>query len=375
MRVLHVYKTYPPVLGGIEGHLQLLSRAQVERGVKVTVLVTGRGPTRETVEDGVTVIRCRRLAELRSMPISLDLVRRLRRLRPDVTHLQSPFPLGELAHWLFGCSRATVVSYQSDIVRQRFLGRLYRPLLIRGLQRADRILVTSPRYLETSPVLRRVASRCRVVPLGVEVDAWSRPDPELVADFRRRWPGPLVVFVGRHRAYKGLEDLIAAAERTPGARFLLAGDGPMRRLVENAARRGGGAERIHFAGDLSRAELAACYAAADLLVLPSRLRSEAFGLVLVEAMAAGLPVISTEVGTGTSWVNVDGETGLVVPPADPAALAGAIARLLADPERRREMGRAARTRASARFSAETMVENVLDVYRQAVAGRPLSEAR
>ncbi len=372
MRVLHVYKTYPPVLGGIEGHLELLCRHQARQGLEVTVVVTGAGPTRETVEDGVRVIRCRRLAELRSMPLSLDLVRRVRGLRPDVTHLQSPFPLGELAHWLGGRSRATVVTYQSDIVRQRFLGRLYRPLLVRGLRRADRILVTSPRYLETSAVLRRVASRCQVVPLGIEVDAWSRPDPELVARFRRRWPGPLVLFVGRHRAYKGLEDLVAVAERTPGARFLLAGDGPRRRAVEQAARRGDAAGRIHFAGDLSRAELAACYVAADLLVLPSRLRSEAFGLVLVEAMAAGLPVISTELGTGTSWVNLDGESGLVVPPADPAALAAAISRLLADPERRRRMGQAARARVVAEFSAELMVERVLEVYRQVLAEKPVS---
>ncbi len=372
MRVLHVYKTYPPVLGGIEGHLELLCRRQVEQGLEVTVLVTGDGPTREAVEDGVRVVRCRRLAELRSMPLSIDLVRRLRGFRPDVTHLQSPFPLGELAHWLAGRSRATVVSYQSDIVRQRFLGRLYQPLLLRGLARADRILVSSPRYLETSPVLRRVASRCQVVPLGVELDAWSRPDLERVADFRRRWPGPLVLFVGRFRAYKGLEDLVAAAERAPEARFLLVGDGPLRRLVEKAARRGSAAGRIDFAGDLSQAELAACYAAADLLVLPSRLRSEAFGLALVEAMAAGLPVISTELGTGTSWVNTHGETGLVVPSADPAALAGAISQLLAAPERRREMGQAARSRVVAEFSAEAMVESILEVYRQVLAESPVS---
>ncbi len=370
MRVLHVYKTYPPVLGGIEGHLELLCRRQAEQGLEVTVVVTGEGPTRETVEKGVRVIRCRRLAELRSMPISLDLARRVRRSRPDVTHLQSPFPLGELAHWLVGRSRATVVSYQSDIVRQRFLGRLYRPFLLRGLARADRILVSSPRYLATSPVLRRVASRCQVVPLGVETRAWSRPDPELVADIRRRWPGPLVLFVGRHRAYKGLEDLVAAAERAPRARFLLVGDGPRRRAVEEAARRGRAADRIHFVGDLGRAELAACYAAADLLVLPSRLRSEAFGLVLLEAMASGLPVISTELGTGTSWVNLDGETGLVVPPADPEALAEAISGLLADPGRRRRMARAARARVAALFSAEAMVESTLEVYRQILARKP-----
>ena len=118
---------------------------------------------------------------------------------------------------------------------------------------------------------------------------------------------------------------------------------------------------------MSQAELAACYAAADLLVLPSRLRSEAFGLVLLEAMAAGLPVISTELGTGTSFVNADGETGLVVPPANPAALAGAISRLLANPEQRREMGQQARVRVAAEFSAEAMVESILDVYRQVLA--------
>ncbi len=161
MRVLHVYKTYPPVLGGIEGHLELLCRRQVEQGLEVTVLVTGDGPTREAVEDGVTVVRCRRLAELRSMPLSIDLVRRLRGFRPDVTHLQSPFPLGELAHWLEG---------QADLRSAQF-GRGYVPdppdpepaPVELDLQE---ILSAVERVLEAIP--RRVLHRVVPRPLDVE---------------------------------------------------------------------------------------------------------------------------------------------------------------------------------------------------------------
>jgi len=169
MHILHLYKDYPPVLGGIENHIQVLAEAQVRAGHRVTVLVCDPGP-RTTVreENGVTVIRAGRLATAASMPLSLSQPLRLARLRPDIVHVHSPYPLGELANALLGQARATVITHHSDIVRQRGWLRLYGPLLRRVLARADRIIATSPRYIETSPWLWPVREKCVVVPLGVD---------------------------------------------------------------------------------------------------------------------------------------------------------------------------------------------------------------
>ena len=169
MKVLHIYKAYPPVVGGIEYHLRLLAEAQARRNLDVTVLVAsavGRASVHE--ESGVRVIRTRPWMAVASTPVSPGLARWTRRIVPDVTHLHFPYPPGELAHWAFGRGRVTIVSYHSDIVRQRWLGRLYGPLMRRLLIKSDWVLVGSPPYLQTSPHLREMTESCSVVPYGID---------------------------------------------------------------------------------------------------------------------------------------------------------------------------------------------------------------
>ena len=313
MRILHVYKDYYPVLGGIENHIRLLADGQAARGHQVAVLVTSLTP-RTTVEDrgGVRVIKAGRAVTLSSTPVSLSFPIYFARLRPDITHLHFPYPLGELAHLLLGRGRPTVLTYHSDVVRQRGWLRLRRVL-----RRADRIIATSPHYVASSPYLREVANRCRVIPLGVETVRFARADLEAVGTLRARFGGPLLLFVGRLRYYKGLPHLLQALQGLPEARLLVVGDGPMQGAWEAETQRLGLADRVHFLGEVPEGDLPAYYHACDLFVLPADQRSEAFGAVLLEAMASGRPVVSTELGTGTSWVNRHGETGWVVPPADP----------------------------------------------------------
>lgn len=364
MHVVHVYKDYPPVLGGIENHLRLLAEGQARRGLRVTVLVTSRGRrTSVRRENGVEVVRAARLTEVASTPLSWSLISRLRALSPDVLHLQFPYPLGEVAQLLSRRGRALVVSYQSDIVRQRWLGRLYRPIARRLLERADRILPSSEAYLRSSETLRPYAAKSTVVPLGIEVERFASPDPEGVAEILRRWPGPLVLFVGRLRYYKGLGTLIEAMESLE-ATLLVVGRGPMEARWKRQAGAGSAAERIRFLGDVADSKLPLYHAAADVFALPSCRRSEAYGLAQAEAMAAGTPVVSTELGTGTSFVNLHGETGLVVPPQDPAALADALGKILGSSDLRHEMGEKAKVRARAELDADLMVRRVVDVYGQ-----------
>lgn len=360
MHILHLYKDYFPVLGGIENHIRVLAEAQAAAGHQVTVLVCdpGRRTRRETM-NGVTVVRAGRLTTRASMPLSLAQPRELLRHRPDIVHVQSPYPLGELANWLTRRGRATVITYQSDVVRQQGWLRLYAPLLRRVLRAADRIIATSPRYIETSPWLSPVAATCAVVPLGVDA-AVFRPGET------RHHESPRLLFVGRLRYYKGLDTLLNALTQLPGVSLTVAGDGPMRAPWEALARELGLGERVRFAGDVDDADLPGLYHQADLFVLPANARAEAFGTVLLEAMASGLPCVTTELGTGTSWIVHHSVTGLVVPPADAGALAQAIASLLADAPRRAAMGAAGRARVEERFTVERMIEGVAAVYRQAV---------
>ncbi len=369
MRILHLYKDYAPVLGGIENHVRVLAEAQVQRGHDVTVLVANRGwRTSHQTMNGVHVVRASRLGTIASTPISPSLFRWLSRLDVDITHLHFPHPPGEVAQLLFGRATATVLTYHSDIVRQRRLLRIYEPLLRRVLAQVSRILVDSPAYAETSRYLLDVRDKCTVVPLGIDVERFEDRAGESAARLRARWglpiDRPVAVFVGRLRYYKGLDYLLRALPLVPDVHLLLVGSGPLWDRTRALAARLGLAGRVVFTGDVDDEDLPACYKAGDLFVLPSHTRAEAFGTSIVEAMSAGLPVISTEIQTGTSWVNQAGVTGLVVPPCDPDALAGAIRTLVADPALRASMGRAGLARARAHFQAATMVDAVEKVYRE-----------
>jgi rhamnosyl/mannosyltransferase len=374
--VLHVYKDYFPVLGGIENHVRLLAQEQVRRGLDVTVLVTADGlRTVEKNDQGVRVIKAGRLTTVASTPISLSLFAQLRRLRPDVTHLHFPYPVGELAQLLCGRSRSTVVTYHSDVVRQKALLKVYRPIMQRVLDRADRLIATNAAYVASSPFLRDRSSRTSVVPLGISTEALARVSPEEVASLRARFaagrsgPGspptrgsrPLLVSVGRLRYYKGL-DVAIRAMRGVDATLLIVGSGPMAAEWTNLVRRLGLSDRVVFAGEVPDAELPAYFHAADIYVSSASHRSEAFGISLLEAMACGKPLVSTELGTGTSFVNRHGETGLVVPANDPERLADAILRLLASPGERERMGRAGRARVEAEFTLAIMADRIDAIY-------------
>jgi len=365
MRILHVYKDYAPVLGGIENHIRALAEAQVRDGHQVTVLVCNRGP--HTVEEnlnGVRVIKVGRVTTVASTPLSPDFPRVLRSLRPDITHLQAPYPVGEVAQWLTGRGRPYVISYQADVTRpeQRAIMRLYGPLFRRILRGAGSVLVTSPNFAASSPYLRAVAERVRIVPLGIDVSRFAPPaSPAAARPFT-------LLFVGALRHYKGVDDLIHTLPHLPPeTRLLIAGDGPKRVEWETLCAALGLRGRVTFLGSVTDEALPGLYHAADVFVLPSNSPAESFGTVLVEAMAAGLPCVTTEVGSGTSYVVEQEVTGFVVPPRSPDALAGALTRLTTDASLRARMGAAGRERAVRLFKFEDMIARVEAVYRSALA--------
>lgn len=368
MRIVQIYKDYFPVLGGIENHVRQLSEGLAARGHMVTVLTTSR--TRQTeianTAPRLTVVKAARDLQLASTPISFAMFARARRLRADLIHLHFPYPPADLAALLMPHETPVVVTYHSDIVRQRTLLRVYRPLMALTLRRAARLIATSPHYLASSPFLRPHAARCAIVPLAVDVDRFAEADQQRVAELRAAHPGRLLLFVGRLRYYKGLHILLDALQSVD-ATLLIVGSGPERERLAAQAAQLGISERVRFLGDLPDEDLPIAYHAADLFVLPAHLRAEALGLAQIEAMASGTACISTELGTGTSFANLHGATGLVVPASDSAALAQAINTLLADPVLRQQMGTAGRQRARELFSVSRMLDAIEGVYRDAIA--------
>lgn len=365
-RVLHVGKYYPPYHGGMETHLHALCGA-IRDEVDVEVLVANDGPrtVRELVDD-VPVTRLGTVATLASTPFTPGLVDEINRSRADIVHLHFPHPTGVLA-WL--ASRhpgKLVVTYHSDVVRQRVLGALFTPILHRALGQAAAIVCTSPQYVESSPVLQRHVDRCRVLPFGVPSGTLERPDPRAVAEIRARFGDRIVLSVGRMVGYKGYEYLIRAMREVDG-RLLVVGNGPLRPELEREIAAAGVGDRVALLGSVP--DMAPYLHACDVFALASVQRSEAFGIVQVEAMASGKPVVNTALDSGVPYVSRHGETGLTVPPRDPAALAGAINRLLGDAALRQRLGGAGRRRAAALFSVDAMRTATLDLYDELLAGR------
>lgn len=387
IRVLHVYKDYyPPVLGGIEKHLHTLAHLQTTQGLDVTVLVTNpdRFPrglrtriSREIVPGqeraSVRIIRAGRLFTAASTPISPAQAWNQLCLRANIVHLHFPYPPGEVVNYLARHDCPTVITYHSDVIRQRVILRLYRPLLRRVLRAADAIIASSPHYVRSSPFLSTLRDRVHVIPLGIDLTPFLGVNSRRAAEKRhsllRGESHNVILFVGRLRYYKGVDVLVRALQRVPGTVLWIVGTGPMEEAWRRLVAALGLTSRVYFLGDVPEAELPLYYAAADLFVLPSVSRAEALGLALVEAMASGLPVISTELGTGTSFVNVEGETGFVVPPGDAEALAVAIQTLLTNKEMRQQMGEAARQRAMREFNAQVMAERILNLYTALLARR------
>jgi rhamnosyl/mannosyltransferase len=369
IRVLHVYKDYYPVLGGIENHVKLMAEQLAPRDdIDVRVLTTNPGlRTRREVIEGVEVVKAGRIATVASTPLSFSLFREMAQWRADIIHLHFPYPLGELAYLLRGGSSRAVITYHSDVVRQQGLLRLYRPFLWRVLNRVDRVIATSANYVESSPFLSQIRQKCQIIPLGIDTKRFESVGESAIEDWHKRFPGPKILFVGRFRYYKGLRYLIEAMHQID-ATLLLSGSGPLEAELRTQVMEAGLGGKVIFLGEVSDDVLPSLYHAADIFVLPAVERSEAFGLTQVEAMASGTPCICTEVGTGTSWVNVHDETGLVIPPRQSIFLTEAINRLLGDDDLRRSMGENARKRAQKEFSVDRMVKDTVSIYKSLAAG-------
>jgi len=353
MKIVQVYKdVHPFVRGGIERYVHDLSMFLAGSGHDVDVLVAGdaRGNLKCEVS-GFNVVRYPCICRILSNPISPGLGRILKTIPADIIHFHVPLPSAVIAWLLTGRNTPYVVTYHSDIVRQSFFLPLYGPLLRRFLRGASRIISTSPVYRDTSVYLSDL-DNTEVIPIGSDLDVFRPSDtsPE----------GSYFLFVGRFRKYKGISILLDAWNEFPERKLVMAGGGPLENTVRKRIRQEN--LNIEIVNDPDDQNLIELYQNARCLILPSILRSEAFGMVQTEAMACGIPVISTALPTGVPWVNTDNVSGLIVQPGNASELADAI-RSMDDLELHSRLSSGALDRAVKQFNARMLfsrIESILE---------------
>jgi rhamnosyl/mannosyltransferase len=364
LKVLEVNKFYPPHIGGIETLIAQRAEYFAENpDVEVRVLVCqekGRGSVEHL--NGVEVTRCGSLGTYFSCPLSVSFLRKFRKMSAwaDVIEIHTPFPLGDLACLLSGFKGRVIIAWHSDVIKQKKLLMLYKPLLRRFLRRADRIVTATAGHIESSAFLPEFRDKCRIIPYPLEIERYTdAPLSPILTQQLHKADAVKVLFVGRMVYYKGVEVLLDAFAQVRGAELFLCGTGPL----EDTLRQRAQCPEVHFMGRLSDGDLKSAFADCDIFVLPSVENSEAFGIVQQEAMVYGKPVINTSLPTGVPYVSVNGETGLTVPPRDVRALAQAIQKLIDDPALRAAYGRKAMQRVREEYDAAKCMRQILEVLK------------
>lgn len=367
MRVLHFYKTYfPDTVGGVEQVIYQIARGVSAYGVETEILtLTKKTEPEETLFiDNHLVHRARLDFQIASTGFSLSALLRFVQIakQVDLVHYHFPWPFMDVVHFISLLKKPSIVTYHSDIIRQRFLLNFYRPLMHCFLSHVDRIVATSPNYFATSRVLDRYQRKTCVIPIGLDKTSYPQISPSLLRHWRNRVGEGFFLFVGMIRYYKGLHILLDAVQGTT-FQVVIVGSGPVEKELKRHAKRLG-LNNIHFLGTLCEEDKVALIKLSLAIVFPSHLRSEAFGISLLEGAMLGKPMISSEIGTGTSYINIHNETGLVVPPGDPRAFRDAMGFFLHHPQIAAKMGKNAEARYWRLFTSEHMAVSYVDLYKQ-----------
>ncbi len=366
MNVLHCYKTYfPDTIGGVEQVINQIIQSTSSLGVKAEVFsLTPKQAKRTILVNGHSVHRCRSNLEIASTPISISAFVRFAQLakEADIIHYHFPWPFIDLLHFACRIKKPTLVTYHADIIKQKHWLKLYKPLQKCFLSSVDRIVATSPNYFASSHVLQPFANKVDIIPIGLDKSHYPTPDRTTISRWKNRFPEKFFLFIGVCRYYKGLSTLIEAA-KTVETPIVIAGSGPIESELK-AQVNTLGLKNIHFLGQINTEDKVALLMLCLALVFPSNRRSEAFGVSLLEAAMFGKPMVSREIGTGTSFVNIDKVTGLIIPPHSSDALRAAMTFLLNHPEEAAAMGTNAEQRYWELFTASKMGSAYFKLYCQ-----------
>lgn len=369
LKVLHFYKTYyPDSFGGIEQVIFQLCEGVAAFDIHSDVLSLSPRGHIENRPLGAHMTHCEPVTfELGSTPFSFAAIKRFKELalQADIIHYHFPFPFMDMVHFLSGTRKPTVVSYHSDIVKQKTLLKLYTPLMDYFLSKVDCIVAASPNYVMTSPTLQKFSDKVSVIPYGLDRNSYPAVSAEGLAAWQAKIDGPFYLFIGAFRYYKGLHILLEAAVGAPYP-IVIVGAGPIEDELRQQAKKLG-LTNVHFLGALPDTDKVVLLQLCLGIVFPSHLRSEAFGISLLEGAMSQKPMISSEIGTGTTFINIHNETGLVVPPSDATALRAAMDKLWLEPLLAKAFGLNAGARFEAMFTSGQMVEKYREMYNKLLA--------
>ncbi|NIX94442.1 glycosyltransferase [Pseudomonas fulva] len=365
IKVLHFFKTYyPDSMGGIEQVIFQIAEGTQAHGIEPEVLyLSSRGAARNEPVANHLTHRAKLDLHVASTGFSLSAFKDFAELarQADIVHFHFPWPYMDLVHFATRLNKPTVVSYHSDIVKQKWLLKLYQPLMNRFFSSVDRIVASSPNYAAHSPVLTQFKDKVSIIPYGLDRSTYPKASAEKLAYWRQRLGERFFLFVGALRYYKGLDYLLEAA-RISGLPVVIMGGGFLEQQLRQQAS-DAGLSQVQFLGGLPDEDKVALLELCYAFTFPSHLRSESFGISLLEAAMYGKPLISCEMGSGTTFINLADQTGLVVPPRDAPALAQAMQRLWDDPAQAQAMGAAAQQRFEHVFTASAMANAYAELYR------------
>ncbi|CRN04893.1 glycosyltransferase [Pseudomonas fulva] len=365
IKVLHFFKTYyPDSMGGIEQVIFQIAEGTQAHGIEPEVLyLSSRGAARNEPVANHLTHRAKLDLHVASTGFSLSAFKDFAELarKADIVHFHFPWPYMDLVHFATRLNKPTVVSYHSDIVKQKWLLKLYQPLMNRFFSSVDRIVASSPNYAAHSPVLTQFKDKVSIIPYGLDRSTYPKASAEKLAYWRQRLGERFFLFVGALRYYKGLDYLLEAA-RISGLPVVIMGGGFLEQQLRQQAS-DAGLSQVQFLGGLPDEDKVALLELCYAFTFPSHLRSESFGISLLEAAMYGKPLISCEMGSGTTFINLADQTGLVVPPRDAPALAQAMQQLWDDPAQAQAMGAAAQQRFENVFTASAMANAYAELYR------------
>jgi glycosyltransferase involved in cell wall biosynthesis len=377
MKILQIGKFYPPFRGGMETVLENLMEGLLDAGVSVNTLVSGLDTTdrNETIQSPKNgnrgkILRAAKVGQWNSQPLNTTLLSLLRRqletFEPDLVHLHLPNPLATLVWSTMAQMRADrmpplAIWHHADITRQKLGARIVSPFVRKQLAGCAGICVSTGALAKNSKSLAGFSEKVEVIPFGIRPEPWIRIKAERTGPF---------LFVGRLVPYKGLQVLLEALKRVPASRLDIVGEGPLKNQVEQEIRQGELAGRVNVHGFCDTEKLVSLMTRARALVLPSLDQSETFGLVQLEAMASGVPVIASKLSTGVAEVGLAGETCLLVPPGNSRELAGVLQKVLEDDELVHRLGVNSCLRFQNNFTRDTMVQRVLAWYHKLLFDDP-----
>ncbi|MFA4932983.1 MAG: glycosyltransferase [Candidatus Omnitrophota bacterium] len=366
MKVLHIGKYYPPYPGGIEIYCKVICESLVSKGIQVDIVVANNSNNfiREKI-NGVNVYRLPRKFVLSSIPICPKMPNFIRSLveenNYDAIHLHYPNPMAEISYLLGGKQIKLIITHHTDASMRNKIKLFYTPIIMKLFKEAKQIIVLIDKFIQNKTLLNKFKNKCIVIPIPVDPNFLNEGNPEKTALIRKNY-GKFILFIGNLSKYKG-EDYLIEAMKNIDSNLVMIGTGTNINNVRKRINDLKLSEKVYLLNNINNNELNEYYDSCELFCLPSISPVETFGIVLLEAMARGKPIVSTELGTGTSWVNVNGETGLVIAPKSSEALSTAINDILKNDNLRLRMGHNAKKRITDYFTVDKVIDEVINLYR------------